>query len=97
MLGWITGALSFAFNWVFRLSIIKFVVFGALALVLAPLMELLMGLVGSTGLNGIPSLISALPADLRFYLGVFRLDVGLPLIVAAVLVKFFIRRLPIVG
>lgn len=84
-------------SWVFRLSVIKFVVFGALALLLAPLMELLLGLVDSTGLSGIPSLVAALPADLRFYLGVFRFDVGLPLIVAAVLVKFFIRRLPVVG
>lgn len=84
-------------NWVFRLSIIKFIVFGALALVLAPLMELLLSLVDSTGLDGIPSLVSALPADLRFYLGVFRFDIGLPMIVAAVLVKFFIRRLPVVG
>lgn len=84
-------------SWVFRLSIIKFVVFGALALLLAPLMQLLLGLVDTSGINEIPSLVSALPADLRFYLGVFKFDVGLPIIVAAVLVKFFIRRLPVVG
>ena len=84
-------------SWVFRLSTIKFVVFGALALVLAPLMTLLLSLVGTSGINEIPSLVSALPADLRFYLGLFRFDVGLPMIVAAVLVRFFIRRLPIVG
>lgn len=86
-----------ALNFVFRLSIIKFVVFGALSLVLAPLMELLLSLVDTTGIDGIPSLVSALPADLRFYLGVFRFDFGLPIIVGAVLVKFFIRRLPVVG
>lgn len=84
-------------GWVFRLSVIKFVVFGALALLLAPLMELLLGLVDTTGLDGIPSLVSALPADLRFYLELFKFDVGLPIIIAAVLTKFFIRRLPVVG
>ena len=84
-------------GWIFRLSTIKFVVFGALALLLAPLMTLLMSLVNSSGLNGIPSLVSALPESIRYFIGVFRLDTGLPILVAAYLTRFFIRRLPVVG
>ena len=84
-------------GWIFRLSTIKFVVFGALALVLGPLMALIMGLIDAAGVADIGSIFSALPNDVVFYLAVFRLDVGIPIIVSAMLVKFFIRRLPIVG
>ena len=97
MWSFITSAFSWLLGWIFRLSTIKFIVFGALALVLAPLMTLLLGLIDATGLDQIPSLVGQLPEGLLFYLGVFRLDVGLPMLVAAALVRFFIRRLPIVG
>lgn len=86
-----------ALNFIFRLGIIKFVVFGALSLVLGPLMALIMGLVDATGLANIQGLFDALPNDVLFYLVVFRLDVGIPMLIAAMLVKFFIRRLPVVG
>jgi len=84
-------------GWVFRISTIKFVVFGALGLLLGPLMTLLLSLISSTGLEGIPSLVGALPSDFLFYLALFRFDIGLPILVAAALTRFFIRRLPVVG
>lgn len=93
----ISAAFSWLVNWVFRLSIVKFVVFGALALVLAPLMELIMSLIDATGLADIQGLFDVLPEGILFYLVVFKLDIGLPMLMAAMLVKFFIRRLPIVG
>lgn len=94
---YILNLFSSLIGWIFRLSTIKFVVFGAFSLLLAPLMSLLMSLVDSSGLNGIASLVGALPPSLLFYLQLFRFDVGLPMIVAAMLTKFFIRRLPVVG
>lgn len=84
-------------SWIFRGSVVKWVIFTGLALLLAPLMELLLSLIDSSGLDGIPSLVNALPEGIRFYLVLFRLDIGLPMLVAAYLTKFFIRRLPIVG
>jgi hypothetical protein len=83
--------------WVFRLSTIKFVVFGALALLLGPLMELVMSLVDATGLADIDALFATLPESILYYLAVFRLDYGVPVLISAMLVKFFIRRLPVVG
>jgi hypothetical protein len=97
MFAFFSSLLNTALNWIFRLGTIKFVVFGALSLLLAPLMELLMGLITGSGLDQIPSLVQSLPAGILFYLQVFRLDVGIPMIVAAMLTKFFIRRLPVVG
>jgi hypothetical protein len=97
MWSFFTSAINVALGFIFKLGTIKFVVFGALSLLLAPLMSLLMGLIDSTGLNGIPSLVGQLPSDILFYMGVFRLDVGLPMLIAAMLTRFFIRRLPVVG
>lgn len=84
-------------SWIFRISTIKFVVFGALGLLLAPLMELLMSLVDTSGLSSISGMVSGLPNDIKFYLLLFRLDYGAPILIAAALTKFFIRRLPVVG
>lgn len=84
-------------NWLFRASVVKFVIFTAFALVLVPLFEIVMGFVDDIGLGDINGLLSSLPSGLIFYLSLFRLDVGLTLCVAAMLTKFFIRRLPIVG
>lgn len=97
MLGWLYSAAAWVLGWVFRASVLKFVAFGALALLLAPLMELLLGLIDETGLDGIPSLVNALPEGIRFYLVLFQFPIGLPMLVAAALTRFFIRRLPIVG
>lgn len=84
-------------TWIFRLSTIKFVIFGALSLLLTPLMSLIMGLIDSSGLNNISALVSAIPEGIRFYMAIFKFDVGLPMLVAAYLTRFFIRRLPVVG
>lgn len=92
-----SSVVASALNFIFRLSLIKFVVFGALSLLLAPLMALIMGLVDATGLANIQGLFDALPSSILFYLVVFRVDVGFPMLMAAMLVKFFIRRLPVVG
>lgn len=86
-----------ALNFIFRLSVIKFVVFGALSLVLAPLMALLMGLVEATGVGELQALFDMLPEGLMYFLVVFRFDFGLPVLIGAMFVKFFIRRLPVVG
>lgn len=84
-------------SWIFRASVIKFVIFTGLLLLLAPLNALIMGLVQSTGLADIPALFTALPNDIKFYLVLTQAPMGVPLLVAAYLTRFFIRRLPIVG
>lgn len=93
----IVNLFSSLIGWIFRASTVKFIVFTALTLVLGPLMALLMQLVDSSGLANINGLVQAIPEGIRFYMAIFKFDVGLPMLVAAYLTRFFIRRLPIVG
>lgn len=97
MWSFFSSVINAALGFVFRLGTIKFVLFSALALVLTPLMSLLMSLIEGAGLNALSGLFSALPTDILFWLSVFRLDIGVPMLVAAYLTRFFIRRLPVVG
>lgn len=97
IVSWLWSGLVGLVTWAFRISTWKFVIFGVLALILGPLMSLLMGLIDAVGLDSISSLVGALPDGLRYYLVVFKVEVGIPMLIAAMLTKFFIRRLPVVG
>lgn len=97
MWGFFTSLLNTALGWIFRAVTIKFVLFTALVMILAPLTDLLLGLIDETALGELQDLVGSLPNDVLFYMLVFRLDVGIPLLVGAMIVKFFIRRLPFVG
>lgn len=97
LFSWLGSLLWQAVNWIFRLNIVKFIAFGAVFVVLEVLRPLLDQLVQSAGLETIGQAFGGLPNDVRFYLAVFKVDVGVPLVVAAALTRFFIRRLPVVG
>lgn len=94
----ITSALRYLFNLVFRVSAIKFAVFTAVYWLITALWDLAKSLLGEMDwFTGLPTLIASLPSGFLFYLQLFRLDVGLPMIVAAMVIRFGIRRLPIIG
>jgi len=85
-------------SWIFRQIVIKFVVFGALFAVVALLVPIAVGYLGSfispTGLDGA---FSALPPGIWWFLDIFRMDFGFPLVISAFVSRFLIRRLPVIG
>jgi len=93
--------LSSAVNYLLRglLSggVVKFVVFTAIYLLLGVLGSMALALLGILDFTGIGTLFGDLPDGLLFFLGVFRLDVGIPMILAAMAARFAIRRLPVIG
>jgi hypothetical protein len=91
------SAINYLLEFVLKGSIVKFVLFSGLYYVVTELGSLVSSKIDKTGLTGIGSMITGLPADVLFFMGVFRLDVGLPMIVAAYVVRFAIRRIPIIG
>lgn len=93
----LASALAAAFNWLVRGVVVKFVVFSALAYIVGYIIEFMLTKVDFAGIAGIGTLVSALPSGLLYYVGVFKLDVGIPMIIAAYVIRFGIRRLPIVG
>jgi hypothetical protein len=97
MFGILRSALNYFLQTILKGSIIKFVIFTALYYVVTELTNVAIKMIDTSGMNSIGSLITGLPADVLFFLGVFRLEVGLPMIIAAFVIRFGIRRLPIIG
>ncbi len=97
MFGILQSALNYLLQFILKGSIIKFVLFTALYYIVSELGSLAMNKIDKSGLSSIGSLVSGLPSDVLFFMGVFRLEVGLPMIIAAFVVRFAIRRLPIIG
>jgi hypothetical protein len=91
------SAANFLLGWIFRAVVVKFIVFTALYWIVTEITNAAIAKVSTSGMDGLGGLVSGLPADLLFFLKVFRLDVGLPMIIAACVVRFGIRRLPIIG
>lgn len=95
--GILRSAINYLLDFVLKGSIIKFVLFSGLYYVVSELGSLVMSKIDKSGLSSISSLVTGLPQDVLYFMGVFRLEVGLPMIIAAFVIRFGIRRIPIIG
>lgn len=83
--------------WIFRGVVVKFIILSAIYYVVKWIGEAVLSQLDISSLTGMQSVLDSIPNDILFFLGVFRLDVGIPLILGAMLTAFIIRRLPLVG
>lgn len=93
----LASAANYLLGWIFRGVVIKFVILAALYYVVTWIAESVLGQLDISPLTGLQSLIDSLPGGLLYIMGLFRFDLGLPLVLGAMLTKFVIRRLPIIG
>lgn len=93
----IASAIAAGFNWLIRGIVIKFVVFTAVGLLVGYIVAFMLSKIDLGDVSGIATLISALPDGFLYFVGLFRLEVGIPMIIAAWFIRFGIRRLPIIG
>jgi hypothetical protein len=93
----IVSGISYILNWVFRVSVIKWIAFTALSLVLGVFVAALKSQLEASALGGFDGLLGGLPNDVLYFMSVLRLDYGLPVLLAAYVLKFGIRRLPVIG
>lgn len=93
--------LKSAFNYIFTLftkvGTIKAIVFTAIYWLLTALYAAAQALLSAYNFSSISSAFGSLPNDFKFYLVLFKIDVGLPIIIAAYVARFAIRRLPFIG
>lgn len=82
--------------WVLRVIVIKAVLYIALFTFVSEAVGYLLSKV-SVQTAGIGSAFAQLSPGMIYFLTVFKLDVGLPMVAAAMLTRFTIRRLPIIG
>lgn len=97
MFGILVSAFNVALGWLVRGVVIKFVILSAIAYVISWIADAVLSQLDISPLTGMQTLIDSLPAGLLWAMGLFRFDVGLPLVMGAMLTKFIIRRLPIIG
>jgi hypothetical protein len=91
------SALSWLMNWIFRTVIIKFVILTVLWEVVAWVGREVLSKLDISPLTDLQSNIGGLPSGILYFCGLFRVDIGLPLVMGAMLTKFLIRRIPIIG
>ena len=97
MWGLLISGFNFLLGWIFRGVVVKFIILSVLYYVVTWVAEAVLGQLDISPLTGLQSVLNGLPAGILWMCGVFRLDVGLPLILGAMLTKFLIRRIPFIG
>lgn len=89
---WLAGLLT-------SLAWLKSFFVGAIAVIMSALAAILTGFLDVTigSIMNLPSLLGALPNDFLFYFDVFEFDVGIALLLGALITRFLIRRIPVIG
>lgn len=97
MFGIFLSALNAALAFLVRSVIVKFAVFFGLFFVTTEFMQVL----NASGLfpnaNPISSSLGAIPAGVWYFLDLFNVSAGVPLILSAYATRFIIRRIPVIG
>ncbi|MBJ7311305.1 DUF2523 family protein [Rugamonas sp. CCM 8940] len=97
MFGILLSALNVLLGFVLRSVIVKFVMFFALFFVTSGFISYLSssGILPSADVIG--SSLGSVPSAVWYFLDLFAFSAGLPLILSAMLTRFIIRRIPLIG
>lgn len=95
MFGIVLSALNAALGFVFRGVIVKFGVMFAAWYVAFELVSALVSYVPTTA--AITGAMASFPPMLWYLLDLVRIDIGIPMVLAAMATRFLIRRIPFVG
>lgn len=95
MFGIVLSALNVVLAFVVRSIIVKFVVYFALFFVTTEFINVISSML-PTGDN-LSQAFGGLGGDLWYFLNLFNIRAGIPLILSAWVTRFIIRRLPIIG
>jgi hypothetical protein len=85
-------------TWIFNSVIVKFLVMGAIFVVVSELTPLVIDHAGSLIAPGsLNTAFANIPSGVWYFLDFFALDIGLPLVISAHVSRFLIRRIPVIG
>jgi hypothetical protein len=95
MFGIVLSALNVLLGFIFRSVVIKFAVFFGLFFVTTEFISVLSGLLPiSSALTGS---LGGIPAGVWYFLDLFNVSAGLPMLLSAWATRFIIRRIPVIG
>lgn len=89
------SAIGAAFGFVLRSVLVKFVTYFALFFITSGFISYLASLLpDASSINGT---LAQLTPSMWYFLDLFQFSVGLPMVVSAWLLRFMIRRIPVIG
>lgn len=89
--------LSSIFGWLFRTVLIKFILFSALFLIVSEFASYLSTKISAVTPDSLNAALSSLSPAMWYFIDLTMFSVGFPMIVSAYLLRFAIRRIPILG
>jgi hypothetical protein len=95
MFGIFYSALNAALGFVFRSVLIKFVLFFGLFFVTTEFIQVI-GNMLPTG-SALSSALGGIPAAVWYFLDLFNISSGIPIVLSAWVTRFIIRRIPVIG
>jgi hypothetical protein len=97
MYGILLSALNAAMAWAFRSVVAKSLVFFALYFIVFEFTKVLVSLLSNVGSSSLTSALLLVPSSVWYFLDLFAFSTGVPMILSAVVTRFIIRRLPVIG
>lgn len=95
MFGILLSAINAALGFLLRSVLVKFAVFFGLFFVTTEFVPLITGLLPSS--NALSSSLGSIPSEVWYFLDLFNVSAGIPLLLSAYVTRFTIRRLPVIG
>ncbi len=95
MFGIVLSALNAALGFVFRSVLVKFVVFFALWFITTEFV----GAIGSLlpNASSLSGALGGIPGGVWYFLDLFNVSAGVPILLSAWATRFIIRRIPVIG
>lgn len=95
MFGIVLSALNALLGFVFRSVVVKFVLYFGLYFVVTEFIAIVANyLPDATALS---SSLGGIPSGVWYFLDLFNVSAGLPIVISAYVTRFAIRRLPVIG
>jgi hypothetical protein len=95
MFGIVLSALNAALAFVFRSVLVKFVVYFALFFVTTEFSSILSPMLPTS--SALQSALGGIPGAVWYFLDLFNVSAGIPILLSAWVTRFVIRRIPLIG
>lgn len=95
MFGIVLSALNVVLGFIFRSVVVKFAVFFGLFFITTEFISILAGLVPDS--SSLAGALGGIPSGVWYFLDLFNVTAGIPLLLSAWATRFIIRRIPVVG
>jgi len=97
MFGILISALMSMLGFLLRSVLVKFVTFFALWFVVTEFVTVLQGAAILPSASSLNAAFIGLPSGVWFFMDLFAFSFGIPLVIAASVSRFIIRRIPVIG